>query len=311
MTIQQRAQVDKLLTNVSNMVQPEGYISEMILPMVAVKQTTGLVGKYGNGHLRIVNTFTGGKGKYAQVDSITRSSDTYTIEHHGLKSILTPEDYENVELPFDAEEDETIALSTHLFLGKEKALADALSSTSIITQNAVPATKYNDYSSTGTLLANIRTAKTTVKGSVGVVPDTAIMSWEVAEALRYHPAMLDSLGFKESRPGGLQDQELARALNVRRVLIGGATYNSAKQGQSDSLAPVWGDVLIFAVCPLAAQKRQISLGYRFQYAKRKPRQVYKSPVDEPVDSVKLKVVDDYDQLLTTVNAAFLLNDVLS
>ncbi len=58
---QQTAQVDKLLTEVSNKIVPDGFVSEEILPMVKVKQSTGKLGSYGSGHMRIVTTLTGGK----------------------------------------------------------------------------------------------------------------------------------------------------------------------------------------------------------------------------------------------------------
>lgn len=311
MTSQVKALVDKLLTNVSNMIKPEGYVSELILPEIKVKQSTGLIGKYGKGHLRIVNTFTGGKGQYAQLDSVTYNSTGYLIENHALKEIVTPQQMENVEKPFDAEKDAVTALTTHLWLGKEKALADQLSNIAVLTNNASPAVKYDNYTGAHTLLADVRVAKTSVKQKGGAPADTAIMSWEVAEALRYHPSLLDSLGFKEQRPGGLMDEEIARALGVKRVLIGGAVYNAAKLGQADDVQPVWGDVIIFATCPMQAALEQVSLGYRVQYAGRSPRQVYRSFVDEPVDSRKIMVVDDYDMVLVDVGAAYLLYNVLT
>jgi len=311
MTSQVRAQVDKFLTKHSNMIVPQGYISEMILPEHKSVQTTGLLGRYGNEHLRIVNSFTGGKGEYSIADTVSRASDSYAIEHHGLKSMVTPEDMANVELPFDAEKDKVETLTTMLWLQKEKALADVLGDNSIITQTQVPTVKYDNYSGTQELLQNVNDAQATIYDSVGAKPNTAIMSQKVATALRFNPDLLDSLGYKDNRPGGLNEAELARALDVDRVLIGGAVYNSAALGQADSLAPVWGPDLIFAVCPTNLALRQMTLGVRVQFAGRSPRQVFRSFVDEPVNSRKIIVVDDYDQVITRASAAYLLENVLT
>lgn len=312
MTTQSKAIVDKLLTNVSNQLVPTGYISEQILPELKVKQYSGKIANYGNGHLRIVNTVVGGKSHYPMVDSITRSSDTYQIESHGLKDIVTKEDYANVEKPYDAEEDVTIALSTHLWLGKEKSLADTLTSTSIITQNTTLAgtDQFSDYDNSNPL-GELKDARIAVRDGCGFAPDTAIMDWSVAETLRFHPQLLDVLGFKHNRPNGLTDMELARALNVRKVLIAEAVYNSAVQGQSDSLAPVWGKHLVFAKLPDRVGLRQKSLGYRVQLAGQAPRQVYKANQDEPVDSKKIMVVDAYDQILTDANCAYLIENAIA
>ena len=45
MSTQTRAIIDKLLTNVSNQLIPIGFIAEMILPALKVKQRTGKIGK--------------------------------------------------------------------------------------------------------------------------------------------------------------------------------------------------------------------------------------------------------------------------
>lgn len=103
---QQKAIVNKLLTNVSNAYIPKELIANILLPKLKVKQYTGLLAGYGKDHLRIENSIVGGKGKYRQIEGITRQSQAYQIEGHGLTSLVTEEDYANVEEPYDAEQDE-------------------------------------------------------------------------------------------------------------------------------------------------------------------------------------------------------------
>ena len=312
MTTQARAQVDKLLTNVSQKIMPLGYISEEILPQLNVVQYSGLIAKYGNDHLRIVNDVVGGKAKYPMVESDVRQSDTYHIESHALKQIVTKEDYRNVERPFDAERDAVQKLTTHLWLGKEFSLASALGDTGVVTNNVTLAgtDQYNDFTNSDPL-GDFATARESVYSNTGLPPDLAIMSWSVKNVLKYHPQMLDSLGYKDNRPGGLSDQELARALDVDRILIGSAIYNSAKQGQVDALAPVWGKNIIFTHSPRNAALAQVTLGYRVQLSGQSPRQVFRAPQDEPIDSVKIMVIDEYDMLLTKVSAAYLIKDAVA
>ena len=309
---QGRAIVDKLLTDVSNKLVPTGYISEMILPSIQVKQRSGKIGKYGNNHLRIVNTVTGGRGSYPMIKTQNRSSTTYHIESHALKDILVREDYDNVEKPFDAEKDSVDELTTMLMTGKEKALADALGDIAVITQNETLAgtDQFSDYVNSNPN-EKFKDARLAVRGGCGFAPNTAIMDWDVAETLRFHPVLLDVLGYKDNRPGGLNDQELARALNVRRVLISEAVFNDAKEGQADDIKPIWGKDLVFAYIPERAGLRQQTLGYRLQLSGRKPRQVFKVNQDEPVDSKKIMVIDDYEQLLVNVDCAFLYKDAIA
>lgn len=273
---QLKAIVDKLLTNVSSAYVPKGFICEQVLPTVQSKQYTGLLGKYGTSHLRIENSVKGGRGKYRQIETRVYTTQTYVIEGHGLEGMVTKEDYANVEAPFDAERDEVMGLSTVLWLEKEKALADTLTSTSIITQNVTLSgtSQFNDFGNSD-VLGVTTTAQNTILDSTGMLPNLCIMDVKLWKVLRYHPQLLDALGFKWDRPGGLKEDEMAKALGVDQVLFGNARYESAKEGQTSSLAPVWGKHMVFAIAPAKAEIMQKSVGYLLRPTGSEPRKVYK------------------------------------
>lgn len=313
---QTRAIVDKLLTNVSNGIFQDdtAFIAEKILPSVGVKQRSGKYGNYGNDHLRIVNTAHVGKGGYLEVDPITRSSDTYYVEEHALKTTITAEDFDNVEQPYDERNDRTVGLTSLLRLAKEKALADTLTNGSIITQGATLSgnAQYSnlDHADSDPLGDGL-TAKNTIRDACGMKPNAVAMSDATADALRVHSQLLDKLGYKYERPGGLTDAELARALDVEMVLVGNAVYNSAKLGQSDSLTKVWGKDMVYFVTASQAKKYQKILGVEIRLNNKAPRQVYRYNPQEPIGSEVLIVQDHYDQLLLNVECAYLLQDVIA
>lgn len=304
--------VDKLLTDVSQAYVPQGYISEMLLPELKVVQKTGKIGKYGLDFLRVLNTVMGGRGGARRIDSLTRSSDTYSVDSHGLEDIVTLDDYANVEQPFDAEKDSVMALMTALWLGKEKGLADALTSTSIITQNVTLSgtSQFSDYTNSDPIGVT-NTAKETIRAACGAPPNVALMDWKVANKLRYHPKILEALGFTQNRAGQLSDAELASALSVKKLLVADVMYNSAKEGQSDSLAAVWGKHIVFAVAPDSAAKMQKTLGYRVQLAGQSPRKVYKQSVINPPEAKSIICTDHYDMVLTDVACAYLIKDAVA
>ena len=311
MASQVRAIVDKLLTNVSNQLIPEGYISELILPELKVKQTTGLIGKYSNDHLRIIDTRVGGKGMYPMVDTVVRSSTAYQLQDHALKEILVEDDFDNVEQPFDAEQDSITALTTHLWLEKEKGLADAAADPSVITQGVTLSgtDQWTDYANSNPL-EDLRDGRKGTRAGCGKKANMAFMDEDVADTLRFHPQLLDSLGFKDNRPGGLSDDEMAKALKVKFVHVGEAVFNDSVQPATDSIKPVWGKHFWYAHSPKVASRRQQAFGYRLQKGNQKPRQVFKSFPDEPVNSRKLIVKDKYQQLFTNVNCAYrILNSI--
>lgn len=314
MSTQMKGIYDPLLTDVSSAYVPSqaDCVADELLPVVKFAQYTGKLGGYGKSHLRIENSVVAGKGRHRQVESITRTTTGFEIESHGLEGMVTKRDYKNVVDPFDAEKDETTGLTVMLLLEKEKALADALGSTSVLTQNEtlVGSSQFSDYTNSDPV-GKVRIGKLAVRDGCGAPPNVAIMDWGVAEVLRYHPQLLDLLGFKYARPGGLTDQELAKALNVERVFMPKAKYNSAKEGQTAVLANVWGKNLVLAVVPQRAEKYQISLGYNVRLDGSQPRKVYKESLFNPPGASSILVEDEYDQLLSDVTAAYLIKDAIA
>lgn len=308
---QTKAQVNKLLTNVSNGIFPKGYIADKVFPQLSVKQKSGIIGAYGNSHIRTSDDLIGGRAEARRADPITRSiSTTYQIETHALEGVVTADDYANVEDPFSAEADEVAGL-THLVLtNKEKSVADQLFSNSIITNNSSPGTKYDVYA-TSDPLAGFKTAHNAVLNNSGVPANAAIMSRLVFNTLMYHPAILDSLGFKYNQMGLLNQGDIMKALGVEELLIADAPYNSAKEGQSDSLSQIWSDGILFYVKPSAAAKYQVSLGYQLKQVGSEQKQVYKYDLNNPPNSSGIIVQESYQFKLVNVAAAYLLYDVLT
>jgi len=312
MAAQQTAIIDKLLTNVSSMYVPEGFISESLFPSIESVQKTGKLAKYGTDHLRIENTVIGGAGKYSRISTIVRSQSSYSIEGHGLEGLVTEDDYSNVEKPYDAEADEVLGLTTTIMVGKEKGLADTLSDTSVLTQNTTLSgtDQWSDYANSDPI-DDLIVGRSAVKDGCGFPPDLAIMSWEVFQQLKFHPGLLDALGFKDNRPGGLTGDELAKVLEVKRVMVGMASYESANKGQTSSLQPIWGKHFIYAKMPAKAMKYQTSLGYCFKLKGRKPRRVFKYAVNNPPNSKGLLVDDHYDYCITNANAGYLVENAIA
>jgi hypothetical protein len=310
MTTQNRAIVDKLLTNVSRKYIPEGYISEMVLPVNQVKQTSGKVGYYGKEYLRIESSLVGGTTPYPRVTSTVRSHDSYLIEKHGLSDLITEEDFDNVEQPFDARRDTTEDLTHKLWLEKEKALADSLGSTSVVTQNTTLSgtSQYNDYTNSDPI-GDFNTAMNTVLAASGVLPNLAVMNWQVARVLRYHPDLTQLVRNTRNTANGLTNEELAVALGVERVLIGIVSYNTAKEGQTDSLSLIWGKNITFLVSPKRPGKKQVTFGYRMQ--RKNPRRVSKNIPGNPPGAEEIMVDDSYQWLIVDTTAAYLIKDAIA
>lgn len=313
MPSQNRAIVDKLLTNVSNMKKTQGHICELLLPELQVKQRTGKLAGYGQNHLRIVNSIKRGRGKYRQVEAVVRTQTSYEIEGHGLEGMVTREDYDNVEAPYDAEKDETDAITSILLQEKEYICSQALSDAAVLTQNTTLSggDQFSDYNNSDPLGVAL-IARAAVRAGCGQVANAAWCDESVADVLRFHPQILDALGFKFARPGGLSDEELAKAFKVKKFYVAEAMYQSANEGQTAAaLAPLWGKHFWFGVIPDAPAKGQTSLGYRLALSGQAPRKVRKWPINNPPDSTAVLVEDEYDFFITDVGAAYFIQNAIA
>lgn len=309
---QSKAIVDKLLTNVSQMYVPEGYVSEQVLPALTVKQKSGLIGSYGKNHIRIEDDLVGGEAQARRVTPITRDDSTYLVKSHALEGVVTEDDYDNVEEPFQAEADETEGLTSLIMTNKERALSSVLTSTALITQNDTLSGmgQWSDYTNSDPI-GDFKDARLAVKAGCGFLPNKAIISEEVLVTLQYHPQILSVLGYAMNRAGTLSVDEIAKAMGVKKLHVAAAMYNSAKEGQTDVLTALWGKDCVFYYAPDTAAKKQVSLGYYVRMSSRKARQIYKYPLNNPAEATAIYCRDDYSFELTNVDAAFLYKDVIA
>lgn len=309
---QLKAQVNKLLSNVSNMLTFEDYVCEKVLPSKDSLQSTGILGAYGKGHLRIVNSLIGGRGEAREAKPIVRDvSNTYLIQSHGLIGYVTEDDYRNVEEPFDAEKDETMGVTTMLMNEKEKALADTLTDSAIVTQTVTLSgtAQWSDYNNSNPI-NNFKTAHLAVKAGCGRFPNAAIVPAAVARNLMWSPQILENLGYKQNRAGTLSFDEIAKAMGVTKLLVPDCMYNSAVEGQTDVLADIWGKHVVFYYAPETAGKYQISLGYYMKHPGMS-KLVKKFSPEKSIGSTGIIVQDSYSFEIVDANCAYLLKSVIA
>ena len=277
-----------------------------------MSQFTGLLQKLTNSHLRIQNTLMGGRGAARRVDVVVRESVGYNIESHGLEGMVTERDRANFDKPYKVEEEEARALSTMIWLGKEKSLADTLTSTTLITQNTTLAgqSQFQDYANSDPLI-EFRDAQQAIEDGCGLPPNVAIMNRKVRRTLRYHPLLIEFLRGKVMPGARLTDEELAKALDVETLHIAGTMFNPTAEGQSDSLSNVWGNHVVFGVLPKRAAVGQISGGYYIRKKGKQPRRVTKWNTNNPPDAKMILVEDHYDFLLSKIEAFFLIEDAVA
>ncbi len=311
-----RARVDTLLTDVSTMQKAEGLISDQVLTHVTAAKDTGLIGKYGKEHLRIEHDIVAGDQPYPRVTVMTKGSRRYQIETHGLSITVTEKQKKNEDQPFDALQDATIVVTDKIRLGKELALAIPLTDVTVLTQNTTLAgtDQFNDYTNSDPL-GRFATGKNEIFEGSGQLleftPDgVAIVPWQVFNILRFHPQIIENIKYVVNKKQGLSKDELAAAMGVGRLLVPFARQNNSKEGQADSMQPIWGKDIVMLYAPKTGTKHIETLGFHVT-PKTGIERVFRNAINNPPNSDEILVDMAYDFLLTEVGAAYLIKDAIA
>lgn len=256
--------VDPVLTNVAIGYSNAQMIASQIFPEIPVAKQSAKHFVYGKDRFRLNENK---RGTGAQSNEVTLSLTTgnpYFCEDHALKMFVADEDVENAETPTTPFQDAAEFLMDQHLVNFEKEVADLITATANLTSNTTLSgtDQWSDYSNSNPF-QDIETGKATIFGTIGVNPNTAIISKSVWDKIKHHPEFLERV--KYSQKGQITTDLFASLIEVDRVLIGGAYYNSAKEGQTDATSQVWGkDVVLAYVAPRVAPKI-MTLGVNYKW----------------------------------------------
>lgn len=317
MPTQYPAQVDKFLTNVSIKYTSDLFIADKLFPRLNVQQDSGLLGNYGFNHLRMVDTDyyqVGGQTPFPRVTSNLIDSQVYTLKKYGASDVITEEDRANFDAPFggsQVEVDRTQDLTHQMLILRERIVAAPLTSTAIITKNTtlVGPTQYNNYT-TSDPIGDFRVAREQVRANTGRWPNTAVMSADVFNFLKHHPAILDNQRYVIDTTKGASIQALANVMEVETLLIGHEFFNAAPEGQPDDLQPIWSKDIVFYYRPTSPSLRQQSVGYLFE----RPgmtRSIYKNDLRNPPRATEVLIEDKFQYFFANTDLAYLIKDAVA
>jgi hypothetical protein len=248
-----QAHIDVGLTNFSKRLKNAQFRCRELLPTVSVKKDSDKYWIYGEENFKITDAFRADKSESGEV-SWSMSSTTYNCGAYGLHVPVSQRDRSNADTGISIEQDATMFVKEKVDLSIEKNLADALTSTSNITNYTTFAgggtdwdgywDKTNDANSQP--LEAISYAVDQVRSNSLLVPNTLAMSWGSWRYFKRHPQVKDLLKNQYGREyieGSAVPEEID---GLRLVLILGA-YDASKSGQDrSSFTDIWGDSVLVA-----------------------------------------------------------------
>ncbi len=301
----QDIRIDPVLSNISIAYKNEDYIAEQVLPVIPTTTRTGKYFKYDTSKFRREQSLRAMGAPAKEVDYGVAISTPFVVLDHALKELVPDELKEQAPSPLSPEIDATENVTEKLLIEKEYDLADYMKSTANLTNNTTLSgtSQWSDYANSDPV-KDIKTGKKTVHSKIFKEPNTLILGKEVYDTLLDHPDIIDRIKYRSDVATA---DILARIFGVERVLIGAAGYESAKEGQTSSLAYIWGkNAWLVYVAPRPAI-RQISFGYHFQLKNRVADKWY----DKDREGTWVRVHDTYTREIVTVDAAYLIKNAIA
>ena len=297
--------VDPVLSNVSIAYSNEMYIAEMLMPVFGSKKQQGKYYVYDKANLRRNKTLRAA-GAPANESEYGLTTASFYAEDHALKEKIPFEIIDQADSALSPEMDATESLTEQLLVDKEVALATTMADTASMTQNTTLSgtSQWSDFTNSDPI-ANIRTGQQAVITGIGRKPNTLVLGKQVYDKLIDHPDIVERV--KYAFGGSPTPELLARIFDVQRVIVAEAVYNTAKEGQTDSLGFIWGKHAWLVYIAPSLRLKQPTFGYTFTY---ETRQVEKWD-DGDAKARYVRVHDNYVQKLVAATAAYLIKNAVA
>ena len=265
--VQQDVVVDQALANVSIKYSNDTFIADSIFPVVPVIKQTGKYYIYDKSNLRIDKTARAAGSPANEVDFGVAPTGVFSCDDHAQKGFIPQEVQDQADAALNPLIDETEDLTEKLMLDRELNLANLITSTSNVTQNVTLSgtSQWSDYSNSDPI-GDVRLARTTIHQNTFKKPNTIVMSKVVFDTLCDHPQIIERI--KYSQLGVVTAELMCRLFQVDKILVGEAGQNTANEGQTDSLAYVWGKNAVVCYINPTVRLKSVTFGMTLTYSKR-------------------------------------------
>lgn len=281
---------DKILTNVSIAYQQDlrDYIWRDLSPIIPVQKESDKYYVYDKGPWFRDDAKIIAPGDPTPYTDFTLSKSSYSCEEFGVGTKLPDRIRKNADNVLQLRSDYAKLVTQKVHLKMERQLASEIWKTGVWGTDNTTATDWDDYSSS-TPLTDVQTAIDTVRLATGKKPNTLAVGSEVWSALMFHPDLTDLI--KYTQKGIVTTDLLAQVWNLDKVLVGEAVYNSAAEGQSDSMARIWGDNALVAYIAPTPGLLQPSAMYTFMSQDLKVRRWYNNDLESEI--IKASIIADF------------------
>ncbi|MCS7187446.1 MAG: major capsid protein [Armatimonadota bacterium] len=292
---------DLVLTQIAVSYRPTGLVGTQVLKPVGVRQSAGRIVRFGKEAFRL-EPAARGVGSHSRRIHWTTDWTSYLCTEYSLEIAVDDRIVANSINPIEPFERATITLVDMLALAQEKRIFDACFNALGTGYFTTPTNKWD--ASGSNPISDIKTAIRIVQARIGARPTTVVMSRAVWDVLIEHSVVTDRLKFTTR---DFTPEILAQWLDVREILISEALIDTAVEGATENLQYVWLDHVLIAYVPENPAINEPAFGYS-PTVRNFTVERYR---DEPAVSTIIRCRHETAEVITAVDAGYMLRDVLA
>lgn len=254
--------VSKYLTNYATKYSNEEYIADKIFSSdIPVMQETGRIPVFN--YDRRLEVTIRPNGMPANMATWGMSFTSYNVVEHAIKDIVTDRDRKNSDPAVQVELATVENLKDIILLRQEMQAADLFfgSNWSNVVTNT-SATSWRSNTTTSNMIGNILSATGVILRWSGKSPNTGIFGWRVYESARENPQNYARIMYTDRAI--ITPEIMASMLDIDKLLIGKASYNTALEGAANTTTFMWGNLAWLGYMDPSPGLRKVSAALRLR-----------------------------------------------
>ena len=234
------------------------FIGTQVLPIFQTKKKASIFPAITRESItREADTKRAPRGNYNR-DSFQAKDRQYACEEHGLEGPLDDSEREMYATDFDAELTTVQIVTRRVLQAQEKRIASKVFDTSVFTGSKL----FTDFSgepwdnASSDVIAQVRAAREQVRQNCGMEPGSLIMSKANIDRLLNNDKIKGAIQYVARLTEAELLNAMADILGVKRIIVGRAIYNTAKEGKAFQGADIWSDD--FAMVAVIGEGQRLS-----------------------------------------------------
>jgi len=303
--------IDPILTNllVGYSQRDDRFIAGRMFPAVPVDKDSGTYFIFSKKYFFTDEMKVRAPGTEFARSGFSTETSTYATIQYALAHAIADEVRANSQVPMSLDEAAVRWLAQKSLLRKEIAWAADFMKASVWGTDNTTATDWDDYASSDPV-NDVLTARRTISNNTGMDGNTMALGYIVHQALVNHPDIIDRVKYVQAATLATVENALAAAFGVSNYLVGKATYNSANEGQTASLAAIIDDDCLVTYTSGSPSLFDASAGYTFVWNPGGGVGQISRWRDGANDADLLKHKEQWDQKAVATDCGYFFSDIV-